>query len=141
MLEEEGAGGGGQWLGEEVKGERPCWRRVQFGMWTQGGTNALIRGEPGAGVSASGRLHGKRGEPANQQAHSALLPDFLQVDYKANEWLMKNMDPLNDSVAALLHQSTDRLTAEIWKDGEDQRCGRTLSLSKLCLLLPILKDI
>lgn len=31
---------------------------------------------------------------------------------------MKNMDPLNDSVAALLHQSTDRLTAEIWKDGK-----------------------
>ena len=46
-------------------------------------------------------------------------PDFIQVDYKANEWLMKNMDPLNDNVAALLHQSTDRLTAEIWKDGED----------------------
>lgn len=45
------------------------------------------------------------------------LPGSLQVDYKANEWLMKNMDPLNDSVAALLHQSTDRLTAEIWKDG------------------------
>lgn len=47
------------------------------------------------------------------------LPDSTQVDYKANEWLMKNMDPLNDNVAALLHQSTDRLTAEIWKDGED----------------------
>lgn len=31
---------------------------------------------------------------------------------------MKNMDPLNDNVAALLHQSTDRLTAEIWKDGK-----------------------
>lgn len=47
------------------------------------------------------------------------IPDSTQVDYKANEWLMKNMDPLNDNVAALLHQSTDRLTAEIWKDGED----------------------
>ncbi|XP_039103074.1 myosin-14 [Hyaena hyaena] len=44
--------------------------------------------------------------------------EIFQVDYKANEWLMKNMDPLNDSVAALLHQSTDRLTAEIWKDVE-----------------------
>lgn len=41
------------------------------------------------------------------------------MDYKANEWLMKNMDPLNDNVAGLLHQSTDRMTAEIWKDGED----------------------
>lgn len=55
-------------------------------------------------------------EPAS---HCPPLPDFIQVDYKANEWLMKNMDPLNDNVAALLHQSTDRLTAEIWKDGKD----------------------
>lgn len=54
---------------------------------------------------------------------SAPKPTFAQVDYKANEWLMKNMDPLNDSVAALLNQSTDRLTAEIWKDGEGQLWG------------------
>uniref|UniRef100_A0AAR2LIN6 Myosin, heavy chain 10, non-muscle n=1 Tax=Pygocentrus nattereri TaxID=42514 RepID=A0AAR2LIN6_PYGNA len=31
-----------------------------------------------------------------------------RVDYKADEWLMKNMDPLNDNVATLLHQSTDK---------------------------------
>lgn len=43
---------------------------------------------------------------------------FLQVDYKANEWLMKNMDPLNDNVATLLHQSTDKFVAELWKDGQ-----------------------
>lgn len=42
---------------------------------------------------------------------------FLQVDYKADEWLMKNMDPLNDNVATLLHQSTDKFVAELWKDG------------------------
>lgn len=41
-----------------------------------------------------------------------------QVDYKADEWLMKNMDPLNDNVATLLHQSTDKFVAELWKDGE-----------------------
>uniref|UniRef100_A0A452IEJ1 Myosin heavy chain 14 n=1 Tax=Gopherus agassizii TaxID=38772 RepID=A0A452IEJ1_9SAUR len=35
-----------------------------------------------------------------------------KVDYKADEWLMKNMDPLNDNVATLLHQSTERFTAE-----------------------------
>uniref|UniRef100_A0A8D2LVR4 Myosin heavy chain 14 n=1 Tax=Varanus komodoensis TaxID=61221 RepID=A0A8D2LVR4_VARKO len=40
-----------------------------------------------------------------------------RVDYKADEWLMKNMDPLNDNVATLLHQSADRFTAELWKDG------------------------
>ncbi|XP_074927362.1 myosin-14-like [Chelonoidis abingdonii] len=39
-----------------------------------------------------------------------------KVDYKADEWLMKNMDPLNDNVATLLHQSTERFTAELWKD-------------------------
>lgn len=41
-----------------------------------------------------------------------------QVDYKADEWLMKNMDPLNDNVATLLHQSSDRFVAELWKDGK-----------------------
>ncbi|XP_029706052.1 myosin-10-like isoform X2 [Takifugu rubripes] len=39
-----------------------------------------------------------------------------KVDYKADEWLMKNMDPLNDNVATLLHQSADRFVAELWKD-------------------------
>ncbi|XP_043936530.1 myosin-10-like isoform X2 [Protopterus annectens] len=39
-----------------------------------------------------------------------------KVDYKADEWLMKNMDPLNDNVATLLHQSSDKFTAELWKD-------------------------
>lgn len=43
---------------------------------------------------------------------------LLQVDYKADEWLMKNMDPLNDNVATLLHQSTDKFVAELWKDGK-----------------------
>lgn len=41
-----------------------------------------------------------------------------QVDYKADEWLMKNMDPLNDNVATLLHQSADKFVAELWKDGK-----------------------
>uniref|UniRef100_UPI003AAEBC2E myosin-10-like isoform X1 n=1 Tax=Centroberyx gerrardi TaxID=166262 RepID=UPI003AAEBC2E len=39
-----------------------------------------------------------------------------RVDYKADEWLMKNMDPLNDNVATLLHQSADKFVAELWKD-------------------------
>ncbi|XP_053865869.1 myosin-10-like isoform X2 [Malaclemys terrapin pileata] len=51
-----------------------------------------------------------------------------KVDYKADEWLMKNMDPLNDNVATLLHQSAERFTAELWKDvdrivGLDQVSG------------------
>ncbi|XP_037112125.1 myosin-9-like isoform X1 [Syngnathus acus] len=39
-----------------------------------------------------------------------------KVDYKADEWLMKNMDPLNDNVASLLNQSTDKFVCELWKD-------------------------
>ncbi|XP_040927030.1 myosin-9-like isoform X2 [Betta splendens] len=39
-----------------------------------------------------------------------------KVDYKADEWLMKNMDPLNECVASLLNQSTDKFTAELWRD-------------------------
>lgn len=31
---------------------------------------------------------------------------------------MKNMDPLNDNVATLLHQSTEKFVAELWKDGK-----------------------
>lgn len=42
---------------------------------------------------------------------------ILQVDYKADEWLMKNMDPLNDNIATLLHQSSDKFVSELWKDG------------------------
>ncbi|KAM9392531.1 myosin-9-like isoform 1-T1 [Pholidichthys leucotaenia] len=39
-----------------------------------------------------------------------------KVDYKADEWLMKNMDPLNDNVASLLNQSSDKFVSELWKD-------------------------
>ncbi|XP_055991907.1 myosin-14 isoform X2 [Sorex fumeus] len=60
----------------------------------------------------------QRPRQLRDQADFSVLHYAGKVDYKANEWLMKNMDPLNDSVAALLHHSTDRLTAEIWKDVE-----------------------
>ncbi|CAI9565910.1 unnamed protein product [Staurois parvus] len=51
-----------------------------------------------------------------------------KVDYKADEWLMKNMDPLNDNVATLLNQSSDKFVCELWKDvdrivGLDQVAG------------------
>lgn len=45
-------------------------------------------------------------------------PFLLQVDYKADEWLMKNMDPLNECVATLLNQSTDKFTADLWRDSK-----------------------
>lgn len=56
----------------------------------------------------------------NYTATSIISPiHFVQVDYKADEWLMKNMDPLNDNVATLLHQSSDKFVAELWKDGKN----------------------
>ncbi|XP_044297204.1 myosin-9 [Varanus komodoensis] len=55
-----------------------------------------------------------------------------RVDYKADEWLMKNMDPLNDNIATLLHQSSDKFVSELWKDvdrivGLDQVAGMSES--------------
>uniref|UniRef100_A0A8C8G426 Myosin-9 n=1 Tax=Oncorhynchus tshawytscha TaxID=74940 RepID=A0A8C8G426_ONCTS len=44
-----------------------------------------------------------------------------KVDYKADEWLMKNMDPLNDNVATLLNQSTDKFVSELWRDGKSHK--------------------
>uniref|UniRef100_A0A8C1M6Q7 Myosin-9 n=1 Tax=Cyprinus carpio TaxID=7962 RepID=A0A8C1M6Q7_CYPCA len=54
-----------------------------------------------------------------------------KVDYKADEWLMKNMDPLNDNVASLLNQSTDKFVSELWKDGDQVTSLFFLSLSLL----------
>ncbi|XP_030639155.1 myosin-9a [Chanos chanos] len=39
-----------------------------------------------------------------------------KVDYKAKEWLTKNMDPLNDNVATLLNQASDKFVSDLWKD-------------------------
>lgn len=49
---------------------------------------------------------------------SPALRNVSQVDYKAHDWLVKNMDPLNDNVASLLHQSSDHFVSELWKEGE-----------------------
>ena len=114
--------------GKGRKGEEPGGGRVKFRRETQGGASALVSREhalrpphPHPNWWFSELLGGSLGNPKSLSPlpHHPPLPDFIQVDYKANEWLMKNMDPLNDNVATLLHQSTDRLTAEIWKDGED----------------------
>ncbi|CAD6193083.1 unnamed protein product [Caenorhabditis auriculariae] len=41
-----------------------------------------------------------------------------RVDYSADQWLMKNMDPLNDNVVSLMQNSTDPFVVGIWKDAE-----------------------
>uniref|UniRef100_A0A672TD29 Myosin heavy chain 10 n=1 Tax=Sinocyclocheilus grahami TaxID=75366 RepID=A0A672TD29_SINGR len=70
--------------------------------------------------SALHQLHQREASAAVQPHH------VLQVDYKADEWLMKNMDPLNDNVATLLHQSTDKFAGMVSLDrivGLDQVAG------------------
>lgn len=48
---------------------------------------------------------------------------------------MKNMDPLNDNVATLLHQSADRFVAELWKDGRQlcSDCSSSTGTATLCV--------
>lgn len=41
-----------------------------------------------------------------------------KVDYSAEKWLMKNMDPLNENVVSLLQASQDSFLQLIWKDAE-----------------------
>uniref|UniRef100_A0A0N5A3F0 Myosin motor domain-containing protein n=1 Tax=Parastrongyloides trichosuri TaxID=131310 RepID=A0A0N5A3F0_PARTI len=41
-----------------------------------------------------------------------------RVDYSADQWLMKNMDPLNENVVNLMQVSNDAFVAGIWKDAE-----------------------
>ncbi|KAJ3601423.1 hypothetical protein NHX12_032391 [Muraenolepis orangiensis] len=74
--------------------------------------------------------HGKFQKPRQlkDKADFCIIHYAGRVDYKADEWLMKNMDPLNDNVATLLHQSTDKFISELWKDvdrivGLDQVAG------------------
>lgn len=50
-----------------------------------------------------------------------------KVDYCAAQWLMKNMDPLNENVVSLLQASSDPFVATIWKDAEIVGMGATAS--------------
>ena len=47
------------------------------------------------------------------------------MDYLADQWLMKNMDPLNENVVSLLQASQDQFVVNIWKDGEEYRPAPT----------------
>ncbi|XP_012936861.1 myosin-10 isoform X4 [Aplysia californica] len=41
-----------------------------------------------------------------------------KVDYSADQWLMKNMDPLNENVVSILSASTDPFVVNMWKDAD-----------------------
>ena len=51
-------------------------------------------------------------------AHFSILHYADKVDYSADQWLMKNMDPLNENVVSILQNSTDSFVAGIWRDGQ-----------------------
>ncbi|KAJ8005080.1 hypothetical protein DPEC_G00142940 [Dallia pectoralis] len=53
-----------------------------------------------------------------QEADFAIIHYAGKVDYKADDWLVKNMDPLNDNIASLLHQSSDHFISELWREVE-----------------------
>lgn len=56
--------------------------------------------------------------PFNTNYHFSLVHYAGKVDYCADQWIMKNMDPLNDNVVALLQSSSESFIREIWKDAE-----------------------
>ncbi|KAI5651691.1 myosin head (motor domain) domain-containing protein [Phthorimaea operculella] len=51
-------------------------------------------------------------------ADFAIIHYAGKVDYSAEKWLMKNMDPLNENVVQLLQNSQDPFVCHIWKDAE-----------------------
>uniref|UniRef100_A0A8C2Q375 Myosin, heavy chain 14, non-muscle n=1 Tax=Cyprinus carpio TaxID=7962 RepID=A0A8C2Q375_CYPCA len=71
-------------------------------------------------VSAEQGSHSKfmRPRQLKEEADFSIIHYAGKVDYKADEWLIKNMDPLNDNVASLLHQSSDPFISELWREGE-----------------------
>ncbi|CAF1035648.1 unnamed protein product [Rotaria sordida] len=63
--------------------------------------------------------HPKFGKPNYKApADFSIIHYAGKVEYSAEQWLMKNMDPLNDNVVALLQTANDPFTREIWKDAE-----------------------
>uniref|UniRef100_A0A8C1A928 Myosin, heavy chain 14, non-muscle n=1 Tax=Cyprinus carpio carpio TaxID=630221 RepID=A0A8C1A928_CYPCA len=71
-------------------------------------------------VSAEQGSHSKfmRPRQLKEEADFSIIHYAGKVDYKADEWLIKNMDPLNDNVASLLHQSSDPFISELWREVE-----------------------
>ena len=65
-----------------------------------------------------------------------LFVSHLQVDYSADQWLMKNMDPLNENVVSILAQSSDQFVVNMWKDGQYSYMDRLVHLY-LCLTVTV----
>ncbi|KAM9723303.1 uncharacterized protein myh14 isoform 5-T5 [Menidia menidia] len=69
-------------------------------------------------LSAEQGSHPKffRSKQPRGEADFSIIHYAGKVDYKADDWLVKNMDPLNDNVASLVHQSSDHFVSELWKE-------------------------
>lgn len=52
------------------------------------------------------------------KASFSLIHYAGKVDYNAGQWLLKNMDPLNENVVTLLQESSSDFIRTIWKDAE-----------------------
>merc|ERR1719187_1353446 len=52
------------------------------------------------------------------EADFSILHYAGKVDYSAAQWLMKNMDPLNENIVSHLQNSQDPFICHIWKDAE-----------------------
>uniref|UniRef100_A0A673HRL8 Myosin-10-like n=1 Tax=Sinocyclocheilus rhinocerous TaxID=307959 RepID=A0A673HRL8_9TELE len=90
-------------------------------------------------LSAEQGSHSKLMRPRQlkEEADFSIIHYAGKVDYKADEWLIKNMDPLNDNVASLLHQSSDPFISELWREVLSEHAIHMLifydNISVLCL--------
>lgn len=57
-------------------------------------------------------------ELLRDKASFSLIHYAGKVDYNASQWLLKNMDPLNENIVALLQESSSEFIRTIWKDGQ-----------------------
>jgi len=56
------------------------------------------------------------------RANFSLIHYAGRVDYCCDQWLLKNMDPLNENVVSLLQDSASDFMRTIWKDGMSALC-------------------
>jgi myosin protein heavy chain len=61
------------------------------------------------------------------KASFSLIHYAGKVDYNCDQWLMKNMDPLNENVVSLLQESSMDFMRNIWKDAEIVGMGAAVS--------------
>merc|ERR1712142_992033 len=70
-------------------------------------------------LTAQHSTHPKYCKPDfRDKASFSLIHYAGKVDYSCDQWLLKNMDPLNENVVSLLQNSSDDFIRTIWKDAE-----------------------